>query len=118
MKFFQNWTGIAIDETRNEFEIPVNLPGNLQYDYAVANEWGDMNDGFNCVRYRQLEAYTWQYVTNFKIDAKNDEQVFFVSNGIDYKYSITINGNELLNSEGMFSKVELDITDYIDQIDG
>ena len=113
MKFYQKWIGKAIDPNGNSSEFPANVPGNLQDDFAMANNWGDMNYGINCVRYIQLENYTWQYIADLQFDVKSGERVFFVSHGIDYVYSVSLNDVELLKSEGMFSKIEIDITDHI-----
>lgn len=113
MKFYQEWTGVAINENVEQFCFPANVPGNIQDDFAIAKDLGDMNYGKNCMQYCQMEGYTWKYISNLKFDKKSDERVFFVSEGIDYGYSIFINDIELLKSEGMFSKIELDITDYL-----
>ena len=115
MKFFQKWTGIAISEDGMKVEFPANVPGNIQDDFAVFNNLGDMNYGLNCVKYRSMEGYTWQYISRLEFDTNNDERVFFVSHGIDYIYSISLNGEELLKDEGMFTKIEIDITDYLKQ---
>ena len=113
MKFLQEWKGIAKAEGKADFEFPAHVPGNIQDDYAKAKNWGDLNVGINCMRYATTEEYTWQYVTNLQFCCEEGERVFFVSNGIDYFSAISLNGTELLKNEGMFSKIEVDLTDYL-----
>ena len=113
MRYNQNWTGIAINEDGKRFEFLATVPGNIQYDFAKAKDLGDMNYGINCLKYRSMESYTWQYVSDLMFEYSNNERVFFVSEGIDYLSSVSINGVEVLKNEGMFSKIEVDITDYL-----
>ena len=39
--------------------------------------------------------------------------MYFVSLGIDYKYKININGVDVLEDEGMYSTIEVDLTPYL-----
>ena len=113
MKFYQNWFGRVIDETDSGEKFPANVPGNIQNDYAIYHNWGDINYDKNCTRYAELEEYTWVYETELNFESSAGERVYFVSHGIDYYSAISLNGVELLKHEGMFSDIEIDITDFL-----
>ncbi|MCK4749629.1 MAG: hypothetical protein KAT15_21390, partial [Bacteroidales bacterium] len=46
--------------------------------------------------------------------AEGSDRVYFVSRGIDYEFEISLNGEILLQQEGMFTPVRLDLTDQLD----
>jgi len=108
MKKTLTWLGRRDNE---DVWFPATVPGNIQNDYATYYDWGDINYGDNCLRYQEIEDSTWYYRTEFEIDT--NEKVYFVSGGIDYIYDIFLNGKKLYSHEGMFTKVEVDITDKI-----
>lgn len=88
-----------------------NVPGNIQNDYAIHYDWGDINYGSNCLRYKELEDSVWYYRAEFEInDAK---KVYFISGGIDYTYDIFLNDEKIYAHEGMFTRVEEEITDRL-----
>lgn len=113
MKFYQKWTGTAIDTEGNSEEFPVAVPGNIQSDYAEFLNMGDFNYGTNCEEYKKFEEYTWRYTTEPVFEAAENERVFFFSKGTDYFSSVTLNGTEMLRHEGMYSDIEVDITDHL-----
>jgi len=110
MIFRQSWTG-RIDGDKTEF--PASVPGNIQKDYADFMDWDDINFGENCRVYLPLEENAWIYKTELEYKKKNGEKVFFVSDGIDYKFDIIVNKKIVFSQEGMFKKVEVDITDKL-----
>ncbi|MBE7044041.1 MAG: hypothetical protein E7397_00800 [Ruminococcaceae bacterium] len=113
MKFFQTWQGACItDGITGEF-FPAQVPGNIQNDYAKAFSWGDVNYADNCKQYEALEDYAWLYRTELIYEQNEGERIFFVTYGIEYEYDILLNHKKLLHHTGMFSKVELDITDEL-----
>ena len=105
-----HWRGKRIGE--NDF-FDVTVPGNIQNDYAIFNNWGDINYSDNCKRYLEIEDDEWIYETKFSVKFENDEKVFFVSKGIDYEYDIILNGEVIFHNEGLYSTVDLDITKKI-----
>lgn len=105
MKFFLDWEGRLRDEI-----FPVTVPGNIQADYGKYKGFPDIHFGENVKVYEQFEDDIWYYQTQFE---KPEGNVFFVSEGIDYECEISINGNHILSHEGAFSKIEIDITDYL-----
>ena len=103
-----NWQGKRDNE--NEC-FPASVPGAIQHDYAEFHNWGDVNYADNAARYKELEDSTWFYRAEFEVPKK--ENVFFVSGGIDYIYDIVLNGEVILSHEGMFTPVDLDISDKL-----
>lgn len=113
MKFNQVWTGAYIDNGKKSEYFPCQVPGNIQLDYSKFMGWGDVNYGSTCAKFKDLEDYFWTYKTELIYDKKDDETVWFVTNGIEYEYDILLNGEKLAYHIGMFSKVEIDLTDKL-----
>lgn len=113
MIFNQAWRGAAVIDGAYSDSFNVTVPGDIQKDYAEAQGWGDLNWMDNCKKYEEIEDYFWSYTANIEYSAKNGERVFFVTEGIEYEYDVILNGKVLLHHEGMFSKVEIDITDEL-----
>ena len=101
------WTG-RMEGTDEVF--PASVPGNIQADYAAAHGWGDLHYADNCQRYLEIEDAAWLYETSFYWEKKNEERLFFVTEGIDYEYDILLNGRALCHHEGLYSPVEIDLT--------
>ncbi len=113
MIFNQNWQGHIIKDKKYSDGFKVNVPGNIQKDYAEHMGWGNLNWMDNCKKYLEIEDYFWSYKTDIEYKASVDEKVFFVTKGIEYEYDIILNSKVLLHHEGMYTKVELDITDEL-----
>ena len=112
MIFKQSWQGVRLG-AQGEEVFPASVPGNIQYDYAEANGFGDVMYGENVRRFEALEDDEWEYHARLEYEAADGERVFFVSRGIDYKYEIRLNGETIYAYEGMFRGVELDLTDRL-----
>lgn len=112
MKFYQNWTGCMCERgtERGKF-FPVEVPGNIQYDYAVANNWGDLMYSDTSRRFRTIEDNYWVYRTELDFTLREGERAVFVAEGIDYIFDIILDGEVLLSYEGMYTRTEVDITD-------
>ena len=110
MVFLQNWQGARIHDGKVGAWFPATVPGNIQEDYGKANGFPDHNFGDNCKLYEALEDDGWLYRTEVIVEPKAGERVFFVTKGIEYEYEVRLNGNVLAHHEGMFSALELDIT--------
>lgn len=101
-------------ETQPQKWIPASVPGAVQLDFAKANQWGDYYYAENWKDYLWMEDVYWTYRTNFKRpDIKDQQRFHFVSNGIDYELEIRINDKRVHYQEGMFTKVDIDITDHL-----
>jgi len=91
---------------------PANAPGNAQLDWANAENYPDFMFGENYKFFAWMEDVFWRYSAKIiKPELKNGERVFFISKGIDYEYEILLNGGLLLHREGMFTPVEIDLTE-------
>jgi len=61
-----------------------------------------------------MEKVYWVYKTTLpKILLDEGKRLFFVSGGVDYRFLIRVGGRTLHAQEGMFSKVELDLTGVV-----
>jgi len=92
---------------------PASVPGNIQNDYARFKNWGDINYADNCAKYLEIEDAAWFYHTSFDLEKRPEERVFFVTKGIDYEYDIILNGDLLCHHEGLYTSVEIDLTDRV-----
>jgi len=91
-----------------------NVPGSAQLDWAAAHGWPDWRRGLHFQDYAWMEDCFWVYKATIPgIERNPGERVFFTSGGIDYDYTIWLEGVELYAYEGMFKGFELDITDLI-----
>lgn len=112
MKFYQNFEGRNCNPERNAW-FPATVPGNIQKDYADANGFSDVQYADNYKQFLPLENDHWEYRTTLRYDAKKDERVFFVSEGISYKYDVLLNGEVLFSYEGMFRGFEVELTEKL-----
>ena len=106
MRFYQEWLASRYDENRkiNYESFKAEVPGNVQYDYAVFKGFGDIQFADNVKKFKEIEDYWWVYKTTLDFDKKENEKVWFVSEGIDYIFDIKLDGDVIFSSEGMFSK--------------
>ena len=90
------------------------VPGAIQLDIAKAENYDPYFYAENWSDYTWMEDQYFTYKTEFKKPAVDDgKRLFFISKGIDYEFIISLNGNELLYQEGMFTPVKIDITDQL-----
>ncbi|WP_339295748.1 hypothetical protein MKY82_06240 [Paenibacillus sp. FSL W7-1279] len=99
--------------------VPATVPGAVQLDWARAEGWGDHTYGENWRQYEWMEDKTWTYRAWLRPPASSPgERLYFISKGIDYSFYIRLDGTELLQQEGMFTPVELDLTEHLRGEDG
>ena len=113
MKFNQQWQAMAIRPDGSSDWFLAEVPGNVQHDYGKFMGWGDINWSDNVTKFRVTEDYWWEYRTTLNYNLNPGERAVFVTEGIDYIYDILIDGEEKLSHEGMFTRVEIDLTDNI-----
>jgi len=96
--------------------IVAQVPGAVQLDVARSENYGALYYAENWRQYLWMEDVYWTYRTSFTQPALDfNDQLFFVSKGIDYHFDIFFN-NELVHSqEGMFTSVRINLTHYIRQ---
>ena len=113
MIFQQKWQGARIHEGETSPWFAAAVPGNIQEDYGRFMGFPDHNFGDNCKLYEALEDDGWLYQTTVTYEAEPGQRVFFVTKGIEYEYEVRLNGKKLAYHEGMFSPLELDITEEL-----
>ena len=113
MIFEQKWTGSLLKDGKAAETFPVTVPGQIQKDYGEYKNFGDLNWMDNCKKYLDIEDFFWKYNTEIVCDKKENERVFFVTDGIEYEYDVILNGKVLTHHEGMFTRVEIDITEEL-----
>ncbi len=101
-------------EEHPERLVPASVPGAVQLDWARAEEWGDYWYADNWRQYGWMEDCFWSYSTKLSSPAlESDERLYFVCNGVDYRFIVQLNGTVIHAQEGMFTPFELDITDQM-----
>ena len=107
------WTAARFDPKENILydSFPSEVPGNVQYDYALHHGFGDYQFSNRVDQFKCLENYWWIYRASLQYTANKDERICFIAEGIDYNFDIRLDGAKIYSSQGMFTPVELDITD-------
>lgn len=112
MRYQQNWQAGRYDPT-GQTAYPLfaaEVPGNVQFDYAksLGLTLDDLQYSNTAQQLEETEKYYWEYRTTLTYE--DGPSVWFVAEGIDYKFDILLNGVKLHSQEGMYTKVELDLT--------
>lgn len=111
MIFEQKWRARLLDEHGGGTYFPASVPGNVQKDYADSIGLTDWQFGANVRAFETVEDRTWEYCTELRYCSNPGEKVVFRALGIDYRYDVLLDGKKLLSGEGMYTPVELDITE-------
>ena len=116
MRFEQTWQGGRFDPAGQESypRFPVEVPGNIQYDYAKHQLGMDLDALMYASQVKQLEeteSWYWEYQTTLQFDAAAGQRVMLVAEGVDYSFDIRLDGVLLHQQEGMYTPVALDVTD-------
>ncbi|MCL2035210.1 MAG: hypothetical protein FWG94_10850 [Oscillospiraceae bacterium] len=105
-----NWkTGHSAElGTAPDRMVAARVPGNANLDWALATGMPDWKRGTGFEEYRWTENCWWLYEAQLpKCELRQGEQVFLVTEGIDYQYRIELDGKLLCEHEGMFSRQEI-----------
>jgi len=98
------------NETPKEW-VPAEVPGAVQLDWARAHGWPEYWKGDHFKDYEWMEDVHWTYRTRLDIGGVADaERLYFVCRGIDYRFQIFLGDVLLVDQEGMFTPVEIDLT--------
>ena len=112
MKFYQDWMACIHDETMAPEYFPAVVPGNVQKDFARYMGWlADLQFATNIKKLEPYRNCYWKYETTLEYTANPGERVYFVAEGIDYEFDILLDGEKLWHQEGMYTPVELDVTE-------
>lgn len=91
--------------------VPAAVPGAVQLDWARAAGWEPYIIADNYKQYGWMEDCYWRYSALLEPQQlAAGERLYIVSQGIDYAFAIMLGGVVLLEQEGMFTPIELDIT--------
>lgn len=112
-----NWQ-IGYHKTENsdpEKWMPASIPGAVQLDVMKAENYKQpFWFGNNVQQFDWMESYYFTCRSCFKKpQLSSNQRLFFHSKGIDYSFKIIINGILVKEQEGMFTYVDLDLTDYL-----
>ena len=92
--------------------VPAEVPGAVQLDYGRAHDYKPFEKGLNFKQYKWMEDVYWLYEAPLSFTLAEDEKAWLVFRGIDYRYRISVDGKVLVEDEGMFSAVRLDVTAF------
>lgn len=115
MRFNQKWEATIVDcnnKTESKY-FPARVPGNLQSDYARFIGIDDLMYSDNTEKLRETENCTFEYRTYLNFKSNPSEKIYFVAEGIDYRYDIILDSEILYSGIGMFTKIEVDITNIV-----
>ena len=94
--------------------IPATVPGAVQLDVAANERYPSYNVSNNYKKFGWMEDMFYTYKSSFKKPVlSGNERLFFVSRGIDYQFEIYFNDEKIFEQEGMFTYVDLDLTDKL-----
>ncbi len=97
------------DGKQNYDLFPAEVPGNVQYDYSKFIGIEDLMYAQNTDALIETEDWYWEYRTVLSLP--DGASRWLVFEGIDYRYDILLAGKTIHSGEGMYRKIELDITD-------
>ena len=93
--------------------VPATVPGAVQLDWAKAEGWPPHYVGDNFKAYAWMEDVYWTYTAPLSLQNRPEgSRLIFACGGIDYAFEILVAGQSLLKQEGMFTPIELDLTDH------
>ncbi len=101
----------SLDEQPIE-HIPATVPGAVQLDYAKAKGYAPYWYETNFKQFRWMEDEYFIYKTTLDFSMSEGEVAFLSFDGIDYGYIIRIDGQPIIEGEGMFAPVTLDASKY------
>ncbi|MCL2327031.1 MAG: hypothetical protein FWC39_00815 [Bacteroidetes bacterium] len=94
--------------------VPAQVPGAVQLDIAKAEKYPPYEYADNYKMFLWMEDRFYTYLSSFKKPVLEEfERVFFFSKGIDYEFEIYLNDKFIHQQEGMFTYVDIDITDFL-----
>ncbi len=102
---------------QSEKWLTATVPGAVQLDVMYNENYKQpwwYGDNFH--QFDWMETYYFTYKANFKKPQLNEgERLFFFSKGIDYQFKIYLNNRKIWEQEGMFTYVDLDLTDHLER---
>ncbi len=93
-------------------KIPAEVPGAVQLDYAKALNYKPYYYGLNFRQFDWMEDEYFIYESTLDFTCSDTEAATLCFMGIDYGYEILIDGVSKVKGEGMFTPVNVDVTEY------
>lgn len=95
--------------------LPSTVPGAVQLDVMKGENYKQPYwYGNNVEQFDWMEDWYFTYRTKFNKPVLGaGQKLYFHSKGIDYHFKVLLNGVELLEQEGMFTYVDIDMTSVL-----
>lgn len=94
-----------------EKNVPAEVPGAAQLDWARAENWPPYWQADNFRNYAWMESRYWIYRTRVPRTLLNEgERLTWVCGGVDYQCEVRLSGQVMHAQEGMFTPFEVDCT--------
>lgn len=91
--------------------VKATVPGAVQLDIAASLNYPPYEFSDNYKQWSWMEDKFYTYKTRFKKPAlREGDRLYFVSKGIDYQFEIYLNDQKVFEQEGMFTRVDVDLT--------
>ncbi len=98
--------------------VPASVPGAVQLDWARAEGWPHYWQDAALERYEWMEDMYWVYQTTLSFpEMESGQRLFLVCGGVDYRFLVRVGERILHGQEGMFTPVELDLTEIAEDGD-
>ena len=109
----RDWT--LWEEGREKQSCRAAVPGNVQSDLWQNGVLPDPFVGLNAEKYQGLEDRTWWYEKRFRfVPSGKNNKYRLVFEGVDYRAEFFLNNKPLGSHEGMFGRIEFDVTGILD----
>ncbi|HEV7302058.1 MAG TPA: glycoside hydrolase family 2 TIM barrel-domain containing protein [Tepidisphaeraceae bacterium] len=103
----------ATQDDRPTDWIDAVVPGAVQLDWARAQGWPTHVFGENWRQYDGLEDRFWTYRTVLpQVALQDGQRLIFICGGVDYRCQVLLGDRVLVDQEGMFTPIEIDLTDH------
>lgn len=109
-----NWElGFSEDKNIQPLEfVDAYVPSDVQLVYKKQKGMKDYNFGSNYMDYKWMENMWWSYRTTLDVLSIDRTVPMLLFKGLDYSYTISINDNVIIEDEGMFTPVEINLKQY------
>ncbi len=102
------------DLGRVENWYPATVPGDVRLDLLRLGKIADPLYGTNNESSRWVDGFDWWYRRDFALELAPEERAHLIFEGIDYQSSVYVNDHHLADHQGMFSRLELEVTPFLE----
>ena len=94
--------------------VSASVPGAVHLDWGKAHDYPDYAYSDNYRQYVWMEDAHWVYRTKLAYpELLQDQRLFFVCGGVDYQFEVGVEEKTLVQQEGMFTPLELELTHLV-----